>query len=892
MSPSRTLPTLTQAEVASHNSADSCYVTMGTRVFDVTDFVDSHPGGGELVLEYAGQDVTAILKDELSHTHSEAAYDVLEDSFIGFVATNKVIDTATESTKPDSIVPLPPTKEGLEELKENGPANSLPVYANTGMSTEDDLNKETDVVNDYKTHKFLDLNKPLLMQIWRGGFSKEFYLEQVHRPRHYKGGESAPLFGNFLEPLSKTAWWVVPMVWVPPVTYGTYLASKGFNNIAGEAAYWFLGLFLWTLVEYILHRFLFHLDKWLPDNRVALTLHFLLHGIHHYLPMDKYRLVMPPTLFIVLATPFWKLAHTVFYWDWRVTTLTMSALDVEALLDSTAAATPVEPNGSTKTKESDDRHKGERSERRDRDRLRDDSRDRDRDRKRRARSRDRNEKDGTSTPTSEHGSAKGRRRSRSRDDNRRQPRRRRDTPEENGRRDGDYYRGGRGGGRQRSRTRSPDRYYRPRGDRRDRDDADKPREERRPRSPKREGTPPLTEDERDRRTVFVQQLAARLRTKELIAFFEKVGPVKEAQIVKDRVSGRSKGVGYVEFKNEESVPAAIQLTGQRLLGIPIIAQLTEAEKNRQVRNPEATTSNPNQIPFHRLYVGNIHFSITESDLQNVFEPFGELEFVQLQKEEQGRSRGYGFVQFRDPNQAREALEKMNGFDLAGRPIRVGLGNDKFTPESTASLLQRFHGQSHQQQFQGSAFSGAGGRGPTAAGGSNFDRAGGRDNDKGAGGASALDDTDVGGVNFNNYSRDALMRKLARTDDTTVAANHERREVSKPKTETKALPVNVNMASRCVVLKNMFDPTEEDGENWEKELEDDVRAEAEEKYGHVVHIALDPNSQGDIYLKFDRVQGGENAIKGLNGRYFGGRMISATPVVDAVYSSLFSRTKAM
>lgn len=107
-------------------------------------------------------------------------------------------------------------------------------------------------------------------------------------------------------------------------------------------------------------------------------------------------------------------------------------------------------------------------------------------------------------------------------------------------------------------------------------------------------------------------------------------------------------VGYVEFKNEESVPAAIQLTGQRLLGIPIIAQLTEAEKNRQVRNPEATTSNPNQIPFHRLYVGNIHFSITESDLQNVFEPFGELEFVQLQKEEQGRSRGYGFVQYAFP----------------------------------------------------------------------------------------------------------------------------------------------------------------------------------------------------------------------------------------------------
>lgn len=244
---------------------------------------------------------------------------------------------------------------------------------------------------------------------------------------------------------------------------------------------------------------------------------------------------------------------------------------------------------------------------------------------------------------------------------------------------------------------------------------------------------------------------------------------------------------------------------------------------------------------------------------------------------------------------------MNGFDLAGRPIRVGLGNDKFTPESTANLLRGFQGQN-----QGSAFSGAGGRGLQA---SNFDRAGGRDSDKGTA-ASALDDTDVAGVNFNNYSRDALMRKLARTDEPSQPD----RQILKPKTETKPLPVNVSMASRCVVLHNMFDPAEyaasycflicmrftslltdagrQEGDDWIKELEDEVRQEAEEKYGHVVHIAVDPNSQGDIYLKFDKVSGGENAIKGLNGRYFDGRMISAAPVVDAVYSSLFSRTKAI
>ena len=150
---------------------------------------------------------------------------------------------------------------------------------------------------------------------------------------------------------------------------------------------------------------------------------------------------------------------------------------------------------------------------------------------------------------------------------------------------------------------------------------------------------------------------------------------------------------------------------------------------------------------------------------------------------------------------------MNGFDLAGRPIRVGLGNDKFTPESTANLLQRFQGD-NQRAFQGSSFSGHGGRGAQAGGATNFDRAGGRDNEKGGGGASALDDTDVAGVNFNNYSRDALMRKLARTDEPAETnGDAQKRPVAKPRTETKPLPVAVNQASRCVLLRNMFNPAE-------------------------------------------------------------------------------------
>lgn len=244
--PGKVLPTFTPAEVESHNNAKSCYVTLGSKVYDITSFIDDHPGGGDLILDYAGKDVGEIMADAISHEHSEAAYEILEDSLVGFMGPASK-DAQGESTGTDNLT---------------GEARSRPVYSSTGMSREEDLSVETDFTKDYQTHKFLDLNKPLLMQLWNGGFSKEFYLQQVHRPRHYKGGESAPLFGNFLEPLSKTPWYVVPTIWLPPVTYGTILGISGLGSVPGGAGYWLFGLFFWSLIEYFMHRCLFHIDKY------------------------------------------------------------------------------------------------------------------------------------------------------------------------------------------------------------------------------------------------------------------------------------------------------------------------------------------------------------------------------------------------------------------------------------------------------------------------------------------------------------------------------------------------------------------------------------------------------------------------------------------------------
>jgi RNA-binding protein 39 len=384
--------------------------------------------------------------------------------------------------------------------------------------------------------------------------------------------------------------------------------------------------------------------------------------------------------------------------------------------------------------------------------------------------------------------------------------------------------------------------------------------------------------------VFVQQLAGRLRTHELAKFFSKVGPVKEAQIVKDRVSGRSKGVGYVEFKDEESVAKALELTGQRLASIPIIVQLTEAEKNRQARQVDGHGGPNSGIPFHRLYVGNIHFSISEADLEEVFKPFGELEFVQLQKEEGGRSKGYGFVQFHNAADAKTALDEMNGFEIAGRPIRVGLGNDKFTPESTQNLLRSFN-----SNFQGSSFSGAGGRGAQAGGaGGTFDRAIARETDRGTGGASALDDTDVAGVNFNNYSRESLMMKLARRDPSTMESLPALNVIASSK--KPADYVGFKGPSRCIKVEDVFNPDTETDPNWVEDIEEEIKTECETKWGKVLHIKLDPNSrEGEVWIMFEKEESAAKAMQGLDGRLYNhGHHLRASPISEHIYRSLYGR----
>jgi 4-hydroxysphinganine ceramide fatty acyl 2-hydroxylase len=86
----------TAEDVDRHRTAQSCWVSLAGKVYDVTGFLADHPGGDDLVLEYAGKDVGAIMKDSTSHDHSDSAYDMLEEFCIGRVGEGEKIVDAGE----------------------------------------------------------------------------------------------------------------------------------------------------------------------------------------------------------------------------------------------------------------------------------------------------------------------------------------------------------------------------------------------------------------------------------------------------------------------------------------------------------------------------------------------------------------------------------------------------------------------------------------------------------------------------------------------------------------------------------------------------------------------------------------------------------------------------
>lgn len=93
MSPSTSPRFFTEREVARHCTKESCWVLMGTRVYDVTAFLRMHPGGEALIRSRSGKDVRQAMEGP-PHRHSENARRWMEQYYIGELNRDSVTGEA------------------------------------------------------------------------------------------------------------------------------------------------------------------------------------------------------------------------------------------------------------------------------------------------------------------------------------------------------------------------------------------------------------------------------------------------------------------------------------------------------------------------------------------------------------------------------------------------------------------------------------------------------------------------------------------------------------------------------------------------------------------------------------------------------------------------------
>jgi len=249
MTTSATVFTLDQ--VSKHNNEKSAWMVIEGHVHDVTNFIADHPGGKEIVLDHLGTDATKIFTSDALHAHSQTAFAMLARYRIGVVESANIVDRTT---------------------------------------------------HNYKLSQLVDVSKPILPQIPKLGNQ---YAPWIHSQY---GLNKIIIFDGFLENFTRWAWYYIFFLWTPFIIY-MLNKSMEYTSASLTILMFLVGMLSWSVVEYTLHRFVFHMST---DSTMWNYFHFFAHGIHHLTPNDSTRLTFPPTFSGVIALAIAQLPGAVF----------------------------------------------------------------------------------------------------------------------------------------------------------------------------------------------------------------------------------------------------------------------------------------------------------------------------------------------------------------------------------------------------------------------------------------------------------------------------------------------------------------------------------------------------------------------------------------------------
>ncbi|XP_051132246.1 oligouridylate-binding protein 1-like isoform X2 [Andrographis paniculata] len=210
------------------------------------------------------------------------------------------------------------------------------------------------------------------------------------------------------------------------------------------------------------------------------------------------------------------------------------------------------------------------------------------------------------------------------------------------------------------------------------------------------------EDTTNHFNVFVGDLSPEVTDATLYACFSVYPSVSDARVMWDQKTGRSRGFGFVSFRNQQDAQSAINDLNGKWLGSRQIRcnwatkgaglgdeQQASDSKNvveltngtsgeaQEKRNEDTPESNPQ---YTTVYVGNLAPEVTSVDIHRLFHALGVgvIEDVRIQRE-----KGFGFIRYSNHAEAARAIQMGNARLLFGKPIKCSWGS-KPTPPGTSS----------------------------------------------------------------------------------------------------------------------------------------------------------------------------------------------------------------
>jgi len=183
--------------------------------------------------------------------------------------------------------------------------------------------------------------------------------------------------------------------------------------------------------------------------------------------------------------------------------------------------------------------------------------------------------------------------------------------------------------------------------------------------------------------IYVKNFGPEQSEVELKELLLKFGEIETYMVPKSKDGTQNKGYAFCNFKEHEAAVKCVEeLNGTDLNGHTIIAQKYKSKKERS-KEFETITGGSLNI---NLFVKNLDPSVDDEALRELFAGFGEIKSHKVMKHRSTHeSRGFGFVCFENEADASKAMAEMNGCNIAGKEIYVGLAQKK---QERAALLAK------------------------------------------------------------------------------------------------------------------------------------------------------------------------------------------------------------